>query len=114
MGRGRGDVHGVNRPWARASLEAYPAAGLIQYRTDALAGGGSAWGKLPGMPAAAFIPTELEWRTLAHACTVVAARERERAAGASGAAAAKEFESSAREFERLAAACMRMIRPAPL
>ena len=64
---------------------------------------------LQGMAAPAFIPTELEWRTLAHACHVVALRERERAARTSG-AAAKDYANSAREFERLQAACLRMIR----
>jgi hypothetical protein len=63
------------------------------------------------MPAPAFIPTELEWRTLAHACQLVAARERERAARAQG-AAGKDYVNSAREFERLAAACLRMIHAA--
>ena len=64
------------------------------------------------MPAPAFIPTELEWRTLAHACRLVAARERERAAGSQG-AAAMDYLNSAQEFERLAAACLRMTRADP-
>ena len=64
------------------------------------------------MGAPAFIPTELEWRTLAHACQFVALRERERAAGTSG-PAAKDYGNSAREFERLAAACLRMVEPPP-
>jgi len=59
------------------------------------------------MRAPAFMPTELEWRTLAHACRIVALRERERAANSSG-PAAKDYANSAREFERLAAACLRM------
>jgi len=61
------------------------------------------------MTAPAFIPTELEWRTLARACRVVALGERERAARSSG-AAAKDYASSVREFERLEAACLRMVR----
>ena len=64
----------------------------------------------PPMRVPAFIPTELEWRTLAHACRLVALRERERAAGVSG-QAAKDYANSAREFERLAAACLRMVQP---
>ena len=64
------------------------------------------------MRAPAFIPTELEWRTLAHACQLVALRERERAASTNG-PAAKDYANSAREFERLAAACLRMLETPP-
>ena len=57
------------------------------------------------MPVPTF--TELEWRHLAHACRLVAALERERAAKV-GPRAAGDYAASARTFELLAEACERV------
>lgn len=61
------------------------------------------------MPPIAPTFTPLEWRYLAHACQVVAEKERARAAelGAEG----RGFVISAELFERLAERAMEMTRP---
>ena len=56
--------------------------------------------------------TPLEWRQLAHACRVVAEKERARAAELAGVDAARGFTISAELFERLAERCLEMTRPA--
>lgn len=64
-----------------------------------------------GQPRIAPIFTPLEWRELAHACQVVAAKERARAAEIAG-SGARGFLISAETFERLAEQCFEMTRPA--
>ena len=63
------------------------------------------------MPRTAPTCTPLEWRELAHACQVVAAKERARAAEIAG-PDARGFVVSAETFERLAERCLEMTRPA--
>jgi len=56
--------------------------------------------------------TPLEWRQLAHACQMVAEKSRARATELGGDPAARGFVIDAERFERLAARCMEMTRPA--
>jgi hypothetical protein len=62
------------------------------------------------MPPIAPTFTPLQWRYLAHACQVVAEKERARAAELAG-QDARGFLISAELFERLAERCMELTRP---
>lgn len=85
--------------------------------THRAAGGGACWchgslGYAQWMPPKTPNFTPLEWRQLAHACQTVAEKSRARATELAGDSAAHGFVLSAELFERLAARCVEMTRPA--